>query len=158
LIDLSDPIDPPDPIPPCIKFEHPHLLYAVARLCEYAGLESALVPHAGATHSALRRGVIMSATNERQIAQILTAHESDILAEWLKRQQEEGRSRYDEAEARDTSSHFLKVFAAAVQHGDMENVNSPHWHGVRDILADLSRNRAQQGYSPSETATFVFSL
>ncbi len=32
------------------------------------------------------------------------------------------------------------------------------WAHVRDFLAQLSRDRATQGYTPSETATFVFSL
>jgi rsbT co-antagonist protein RsbR len=100
----------------------------------------------------------MSATNETQIAQILIAHESEILADWLKRQQEEGRTRYDEAESREQSRHFLKLFSAAVKHGNVESINGPDWVDVRDMLGDLSRARAQQGFSPSETATFVFSL
>jgi rsbT co-antagonist protein RsbR len=35
---------------------------------------------------------------------------------------------------------------------------SQDWKNVRDILSDLSRSRARSGFSPSETATFVFSL
>jgi rsbT co-antagonist protein RsbR len=100
----------------------------------------------------------MSATIERRIAQILTANETDILSEWLKRQKEEGRTRYDDAEVREKSTHFLRLFAAAVQNGDIDNIGGPHWHEIHDMLADLSRSRAQQGFSPSETATFVFSL
>ena len=100
----------------------------------------------------------MTATNERRIADILTANEREILTEWLKRQREEGRTRYDDAEARERSTEFLKLFAAAVQHGDLESISGPHWQEIQDLLGDLSRTRAQQGFSPSETATFIFSL
>ena len=40
----------------------------------------------------------------------------------------------------------------------MTDPDQAEWSGVRDLLGDLSRARARQGYSPSETATFVFSL
>ena len=100
----------------------------------------------------------MSATTERRIAQILTDNESEILAAWLKRQQEEGRTRYDDAEAREKSAHFLQLFAAAVQHGNVEAVRGPEWQDMYDMLGDLSKTRAQLGFSPSETATFIFSL
>ena len=100
----------------------------------------------------------MSATIERRISQVLTANESEILAEWLKRQKEEGRTRYDEAEAREKSTHFLKLFAAALEHGNIESPGGPHWQDIFDMLADLSRSRAQLGFSPSETAIFIFSL
>ncbi len=100
----------------------------------------------------------MSATTERRISQILTANESAILADWLKRQREEGRTRYDEAEARETSSNFLKLFAAAVEHGSLDRPEGAHWQDVYDMLNDFSRSRAQLGFSPSETAIFVFSL
>ncbi len=99
----------------------------------------------------------MSSTIDQRIAQVLTANESEMLADWLKRQQQEGRTRYDEAEAREKSSQFLKLFAAAIQNGSLEGVG-PQWQDVYDMLADLSRNRAQQGFSPSETAAFIFSL
>jgi rsbT co-antagonist protein RsbR len=100
----------------------------------------------------------MSATIERRISQVLTANESEILAEWLKRQKEEGRTRYDEAEAREKSTYFLKLFAAALEHGNIESPGGPNWQDIFDMLADLSRSRAQAGFSPSETAIFIFSL
>jgi rsbT co-antagonist protein RsbR len=101
---------------------------------------------------------LMSATTERRIAQVLTANEAEILSDWLKRQQEEGRTRYDEVDVRDRSRSFLRLLTTAVQHGDLTNPEGSNWHEIHDLLADLSRARAQQGFSPSDTATFVFSL
>ena len=100
----------------------------------------------------------MSATTERRISQVLTANEGEILTEWLKRQKEEGRTRYDEAEARAQSTQFLKLFAAALEHGNIESPGGQHWQDIFDMLSDLSRTRARLGFSPSETAVFIFSL
>ena len=35
---------------------------------------------------------------------------------------------------------------------------APEWSSMRDMLAEFSRQRVVQGFSPSETATFVFSF
>jgi rsbT co-antagonist protein RsbR len=37
-------------------------------------------------------------------------------------------------------------------------VGSPAWAPVRDLLSGISRSRTQQGFSPSEIATFVLSF
>ena len=100
----------------------------------------------------------MNAINEHHIARVLSENETEILADWLKRQQEEGRTRYDETDARDKSRRFLKLVAGAARQGDIENPTGARWAEVYDMLGDLSHARAQQGFSPSETATFVFSL
>jgi rsbT co-antagonist protein RsbR len=38
------------------------------------------------------------------------------------------------------------------------NVMAPEWSAAREFLGEVSRSRGLQGFSPSETATFVFSL
>jgi len=42
--------------------------------------------------------------------------------------------------------------------GGVFDPQSARWAGVRDLIADLSRSRGHQGFSPSETAGFVFTL
>src|SRR5262249_4355729 len=56
------------------------------------------------------------------------------------------------------SREFLTLFREAVQKGSLDDVNATSWEHVRDFLGTVSRSRAQQGFSPSETATFVFSF
>ena len=46
----------------------------------------------------------------------------------------------------------------ALAKGGAGDIGAPAWSAVREQLADLSRTRAAKGFSPSETATFVFSL
>jgi rsbT co-antagonist protein RsbR len=61
-----------------------------------------------------------------------------------------------ESELRETSARFLELFAEAFAHS--ADSSTPHWKPVKDHLSEISRGRAMQGFSPSETATFVFSL
>ena len=42
--------------------------------------------------------------------------------------------------------------------GQIEDIQGSRWSGMRELLANLSRSRGLQGFSPSETASFVFSL
>jgi rsbT co-antagonist protein RsbR len=52
----------------------------------------------------------------------------------------------------------LSIFSKTIQNGNMTDIRSPEWAEMREILATISRSRARQGFSSSETATFVFSL
>ena len=63
-----------------------------------------------------------------------------------------------EADLRQQSGEFLTRFRGAVRGGELESVRGPAWEGVRELLGSLSRRRAQQGFSPVETAGFVLSL
>src|SRR5262249_26978821 len=51
-----------------------------------------------------------------------------------------------------------RAFEKALASGSETDPTTSEWSEVREILADISRSRARQGYSVSETATFVFSL
>ena len=96
-----------------------------------------------------------------KIPTILKQAEKEILAEWIKRQLEATTLRADllkEADLRSESAAFLSAFRAAAQNGSLEDFNGAAWSEVKSGLAELSRSRAQAGFSPSETATFVFSL
>ena len=62
-----------------------------------------------------------------------------------------------ESDLREQSRKFLQLFIDLVQQND-DDQNTESWKSVKNLLADLSQSRAAQGFSPSETATFVFSL
>jgi rsbT co-antagonist protein RsbR len=59
-------------------------------------------------------------------------------------------------EQRRVSREFLGAMRESLQGGG--DTASEGWSNVRDILGGFSSDRATHGYSPSETATFVFSL
>ena len=102
----------------------------------------------------------MSASTDGVIARILKAHEAELLDEWVREQSAGLRSgsKIKESDLRNQSSEFLNLLLQATQSGNLSDVYGPAFGRVRDMLGDLSRSRGHQGFSPSETAMFVFSL
>jgi rsbT co-antagonist protein RsbR len=64
----------------------------------------------------------------------------------------------DDNELRAQSSDLLRSIAQAARNGNVTEVGGSEWTTVRERLREISISRAKQGFSPSETATFVFSL
>lgn len=90
---------------------------------------------------------------------ILETGKAAILQDWLQYQLKADTRRADlikEGELREQSQQFLDAFVEALASG--ADVNAPAWGEVRGLLESVSRSRAIQGFTPSETAVFVFSL
>ena len=103
----------------------------------------------------------MSITTSNRIADIVTRHEQPILEEWLREQLAALSARQDlisEADLLQQSAEFLALFTSACRSGNLTNITAPEWKPSCSFLGNVSRSRATQGFSPSETATFVFSL
>ncbi|HKQ93478.1 MAG TPA: STAS domain-containing protein [Blastocatellia bacterium] len=103
-----------------------------------------------------------SQKSKSRIPEMISKRESDLLADWIREQLTATTLRGDlmkEAELREQSRHFLNlVIRAASQQPNLDNINAPAWDETRAFLSGVSRTRAHQGFSPSETATFIFSL
>jgi rsbT co-antagonist protein RsbR len=100
----------------------------------------------------------MSGAN--RLPEMVRRHEADLLTDWMKEHLAGIGSRPDlvrEEELRDQSRRFLGAFRDAVIQ-DGSDISGPAWTPVREVLTGLSRARARQGFSSSETATFVLSL
>lgn len=96
-----------------------------------------------------------------RIPQILRKHEAELVADWTQEQMKSVTRRADllkESELRQQSAEFLSLLQSAAQDGNFSNIQSPAYDALRDMLGDLSRTRARQGFSPTETATFIFSF
>src|SRR4029453_1392906 len=94
-------------------------------------------------------------------AELIQKHEGEILQDWVQAQMTAVTARPDlmqKAELEDQSRGMLQAFKHALASGDTGDTKGSAWQGVRDILASISQSRARQGFSPSETATFVFSI
>jgi rsbT co-antagonist protein RsbR len=93
------------------------------------------------------------------LAGVIRNNETEILAEWAAEQarRQSRRDQVHEAELKKTSAEFLAALAEAISHGSMDT-RSGAFGRVRDMLTELSASRAAHGYSPTETAMFVFSL
>jgi len=96
-----------------------------------------------------------------KLPELLKKHEAEILENWLELQLAAvgGRSKQiKQEELREQSREFLTHFREAVQSGNVRDINAQEWSKTRQVLTALSNSRAKLGFSPSETATFVFSL
>src|SRR5688572_8866555 len=96
-----------------------------------------------------------------RLPEILKKHEASILAEWTSAQLAAPTMRADliqRGELEEQSRTFLRLLTEAVERAGIEDVTGAGWEAMREHLQSLSRARARQGFSPSATATFVFSL
>lgn len=96
-----------------------------------------------------------------RLPEIIDRHEKDLLSEWMRLQGEFApgqRDRISEPEVKANSENFLRVLSEALSHGAGTDLARPEWSGMRDLLAEVSRQRAAQGFTPAETAIFVLSF
>jgi rsbT co-antagonist protein RsbR len=96
-----------------------------------------------------------------RLAEILKNYEEDLLKEWLSQQLAELRGRLGaagEQTLRRDSREFLVAFKEAALTDGLPNLQSEKWSAVRDFLSNFSASRAREGFTPSETASFIFSL
>ncbi|HET7470223.1 MAG TPA: STAS domain-containing protein [Gemmatimonadales bacterium] len=104
----------------------------------------------------------MTAERSTRIPEIVRKHEADILADWVLQQEESVSRRRDlisDQELQAQSREFLSLLQSAMQDGGFADVHrGAEWAAVRDMLGGISRTRGIQGFTPSETATFVLSL
>lgn len=102
-------------------------------------------------------------TRPSELPALLAQHETDLLAQWLAEQTGSGTGGVtagtaSEQEARTQSREFLALLRDALGAGGADGAAGPVYAPVRDFLAGLVRGRVQQGATPSQVATFVFSL
>lgn len=95
-----------------------------------------------------------------KIPEILRKNEIALLEDWTREQTQikELSNRMSDAEVRTQSRRFLQLLQEATVRGDAVDVESDAYREVRKFLQEVSASRAQLGFSPSETATFVFSF
>ena len=102
----------------------------------------------------------MSAATDSALQRVLKTYEAEILDDWLREQTSTSSrsAKIKESELRSQATEFLALLQQAAQGGNVTDIMSPAYGRVRDMLGDLSRSRNMQGFSPSETAMFVFSM
>lgn len=101
----------------------------------------------------------MARADSTGFAGLVRKYEPDLLRDWTALQLASADTRRDlisEASLRDQSAEFLGLLRRALETG--ADLGHSDWQPVREFLDTISRSRARQGFSPSETATFVLSL
>jgi rsbT co-antagonist protein RsbR len=97
---------------------------------------------------------------ENIILRLIDSHSPQLLRDWLAYQQREAKygGTQREAETAELARRFLDQLRTSAQIAQSDDVETTEWRPIRELLEDLSRDRAVQGFSPTETATFIFSL
>jgi rsbT co-antagonist protein RsbR len=102
----------------------------------------------------------MASTN--RIVQVLKASQVQLLADWIKALRAQSSSRttamISDPELQGQCQEFIALFADALTANLTDDVQASGWTPMRDFLGGVSRSRGRQGFSPSETAQFVFSF
>jgi rsbT co-antagonist protein RsbR len=98
--------------------------------------------------------------NKTGTAHVLKADEEAILQGWITCQLAAGNAsgQLSEAQVKEQSRSFMALLTAAAGQSFDEELAGQRWDDVRAGLVNLSKRRALAGFSPSETATFIFSL
>jgi rsbT co-antagonist protein RsbR len=99
--------------------------------------------------------------SNNRISDVLSKSEKNLLERWTKAQLTAEGMRKDlinEQELKTQSAEFLQRFKAAAAQGDLTNIKSQAWAPALELLTELSRQRGRMGFTPTETAQFIFSL
>jgi rsbT co-antagonist protein RsbR len=95
------------------------------------------------------------------IPQLLAENEQTLLRDWMESQKKSGVLRsgqISEAELTEASRRLIAALRGGAASGQFVDITAPGWDQSRTVLEDVSRSHATLGLTPSETATFVFSL
>ncbi|MGA7777417.1 MAG: STAS domain-containing protein [Paraburkholderia sp.] len=95
-----------------------------------------------------------------RLAQLFKERQSELLGEWVTQQYAiaSRRGGVAEVQLRNQFAQFVELVCAALESSDRVAFKTPTWDEVRSFLAEVSSARARQGFTPVETAMFVFSL
>jgi rsbT co-antagonist protein RsbR len=102
----------------------------------------------------------MAKPAKQAVSALLNTFQAEVLQAWMQRLKADGAlqsGRIREGELQAQCSEFLTRLRGALS-GGASNVDGSEFAGVRELLGEISTARATQGFSPRETAVFVFSL
>jgi rsbT co-antagonist protein RsbR len=98
------------------------------------------------------------AAQKFQIADLLRKHEEKVLASWTTEQTRLSSAKISIGELKTQCHDFLRLYIEAMQTAAPESISGSGWEPVKKMLIEVSKSRGLRGFSPSETAIFVFSL
>jgi rsbT co-antagonist protein RsbR len=94
------------------------------------------------------------------LAQTISQFESELLNDWIEglRAKTIRRGSSADNELERQCGQLLKALKMAVENGQTQDIETRQWDDVRHLLTEISDQRARQGFSPMDTANFVFAL
>lgn len=97
--------------------------------------------------------------DKKAFQELLNTNKQELLAAWENEQKKSIRGDLVKvSELKSQITEFFELFLEASEKGAMKDMNAPEWGAVKQFLSSLSYSRGIQGFTPSETALFVFTL
>ncbi|MBV2355550.1 STAS domain-containing protein [Streptomyces sp. J2-1] len=96
-------------------------------------------------------------SSTRLLAEKLTAERETFLSQWVRTIGEDLQGRLSMAELGRELGELYEAILQALGTGGLDG-RGERYGEVRSLLIELSRNRARQGFTPTETARSVFAL
>jgi rsbT co-antagonist protein RsbR len=95
--------------------------------------------------------------SDSRLLGLIERNESALLAEW-QRLAADPSGYGEQQQFEENSRTFLGLLRRALVDGSLTDLSGQEWARMKDFLARLSRQGAEAGATPSETANFVFSF
>lgn len=95
-----------------------------------------------------------------KLPELIRKHEQDLRTGWLEQMSTTTR-RSDlikDTEVKQQIHDFLQGMVEGLRAGVATDLDAPAWEKPRELMRTISSSRALQGFSPSETASFVLAL
>jgi rsbT co-antagonist protein RsbR len=102
----------------------------------------------------------MNQNEKEDIAALINKYQSSLLDDWISNLKGQAKAG-DSLGIEQLTAHctqFLEALTEAMSGDQTNNIDSRKWDEVRNVLSEISETRARQGYSPKDTAIFIFSL
>lgn len=102
----------------------------------------------------------MSTNKITELEKVVSTYHVELLDGWMNDLISRllRRDKSAENELRQQATQFLQFLIAALGQTSSIDIKDAAWEDLRHLLADISQSRARQGYSPIDTANFIFSL
>lgn len=99
-------------------------------------------------------------TANTRLPKIFDKREQEIVEQWLEHQLAVGRklTGSEREQTNRLSREFVRTLKNALERNGSGDIWNQDWAPVREFLADFSAQRVKDGFSPKETASFIFSL
>ncbi|HUB48388.1 MAG TPA: STAS domain-containing protein [Acetobacteraceae bacterium] len=101
------------------------------------------------------------AEKQSLILTLIDRHQAALLDDWLDcmaRSSPSGATLRRDGETPEQAKRFLEQLRRSARNQQFEDIKTTDWALMRELLEEISRTRVLQGFTPTETATFVFSL
>jgi rsbT co-antagonist protein RsbR len=94
-----------------------------------------------------------------KVAELFQKNQQELLADWVAELgKATGKGVTSEEDHEQQCKEFIRLLGEGLKADSNMDFENPVWTPVREFLAGVSRTATAQGYTPTETATFIFSL